>query len=92
MAETPDIKITIDQDALREQVAEPIRTVMREASMRLRMAADELDGGAWWREHQAFMDDQIAKARAEGRAESADPCPVCGRRHPGTGTPGVCDR
>ena len=23
---------------------------------------------------------------------SADPCPVCGRRHPGPGTPGVCDR
>ena len=23
---------------------------------------------------------------------SGDPCPVCGRRHPGPGTPGVCDR
>ncbi|WP_204359854.1 hypothetical protein [Microbacterium sp. PM5] len=73
MPETPDIKITIDQDALREQVAEPIRTVMREAAMQLRLAADDLDGGAWWREHQALVDAEIAKARAEGRAESGDP-------------------
>lgn len=30
--------------------------------------------------------------REDAYQESADPCPVCGRRHPGTGTPGVCDR
>lgn len=50
MAEQPNITITIDEDALRRQVADVVDEGMREAAAALRRAADGLDGGAFWRE------------------------------------------
>lgn len=50
----------------------------------------------WW--HQCRKEsfaDHVAGCRTPanwGDAGSTDPCDVCGRRHPGPGTPGVCDR
>lgn len=67
MAETPEIKITIDQDALRQQVEDTLQGVLQEASLRLRQAADDLDGGAWWREQEVYWNRAVADALAEGR-------------------------
>lgn len=58
MAEMPKINITIDEDALREQVTTVITDAARTMAMNLRAAADALDGGAMWRdleEHQAHL-------------------------------------
>jgi hypothetical protein len=46
MAAAPDhINITIDQDALREQVQKTVNEALEQASLKLRLAADELNPG-----------------------------------------------
>ncbi len=42
MAETPDIKITIDKEALAEEIRQAVTEPMVEMAWRLRMAADAL--------------------------------------------------
>lgn len=71
MADTPEIRVTIDQDALRRQIGGSVQEVINEAAMKLRHAADALDGGAWWRDREAYMEKAIAEAREAGR-RSAD--------------------
>ena len=61
MAETPEIKITIDQDALREEVSQVLYGVLNDAAQRLRSAADQLDGGAWWRDQADFVEERVAQ-------------------------------
>ena len=43
MAEMPPIDIRIDEDALKKQVESAITDALRDASMKLRFAADALD-------------------------------------------------
>lgn len=57
----PEVKITIDQDALRAQIDEAIATALREASLKLRMAADDLDPSFWPRQ-EAYMNDERNKS------------------------------
>jgi hypothetical protein len=62
MAETPNINIQIDQDALREQIEKTIHKAFREASMRLRIAADQLDKNEW---ADNFFANQEERVKAE---------------------------
>lgn len=55
VAEMPNINIQIDQEALREQVGGVIKSELREAAMRLRFAADQLDPG-WIVEHNEMVE------------------------------------
>lgn len=78
MGDTPEIKIQIDEDALRAQVREAIGTVFNDAAIALRQAADALDGGRWWKENQEFIDNLVktevkralASAGVEGKASN----------------------
>ena len=73
MTGTPDhITITVDEEALRKQVASIIQDEKREASMALRRAADALDPD-WWREHERFQEIHYrGKFEADSRKAIAD--------------------
>lgn len=43
MADVPPLEIKIDQDAIRDQIRDGINEALREASVKLRTAADVLD-------------------------------------------------
>lgn len=43
MANVPPLEIKIDQDAIRDQIRDGINEALREASVKLRTAADALD-------------------------------------------------
>lgn len=70
MADTPEIKITIDKEALTAEVREAVEAPMVEMAWRLRGVADSLDGGEWLREHQRIMQEQYERGRRD--ALSAD--------------------
>lgn len=72
MAPIPqNITITISEDALREQVKGLINEELRFFAMRLRMAADVLDDGDFWR-HQDEMREQAYKDAFEAGKKSVD--------------------
>jgi hypothetical protein len=65
MAEMAPINITIDQDALRKQLAEVIEEATSEFASRLRFAADNLDPSFWERQNE-FRDAELERAHAAG--------------------------
>lgn len=65
MAQTPDhINITIDEDALRKQVQEVVDEALKEASLKLRLAADALNPGFM----EKVLDDNARYAVEQERA------------------------
>jgi len=73
MAETPSINIQIDEQALRDQIDKTVQGALREASMRLRFAADALDNSEWikgFEEHQEQrLRDEYERGRKDALAE-----------------------
>lgn len=70
MAEPQSIKIQIDEEALRGQVSNALQEATESAAMRLRSAADVLDGGRWITEFEAFQDERLRQEYARGRREA----------------------
>lgn len=73
MATMPDIKIQLDEEALKEQMRGALREIFDEFSIKLRMAADNLnpqfldDQGKWLREaeEQAYQRGiEVGKSQA----------------------------
>lgn len=69
MAETPPINITIDQDALREQVRAVITDELHEMAVKLHHAADALDP----RIIEDAFDSAYQQGLRDGRAEHSEP-------------------
>ncbi|MBT2484819.1 MULTISPECIES: hypothetical protein [unclassified Microbacterium] len=76
MAETPSIKIQIDEAALKEQVTKALQESMQDAAMRLRSAADALDGGRWITEFEEYqakrLRDEFERGRRDALAENRE--------------------
>ena len=72
MAEMPPIQITIDQEHLKASIETTIADAMKEGAFSLRRAADELDGGEWWRERERYQAEEIAKAEAAAYQRGRD--------------------
>ncbi|VHM07300.1 Uncharacterised protein [Streptococcus pyogenes] len=70
MAETPSIKIQIDEATLKEQVGKALQESMQDAAMRLRSAADALDGGRWIGDFEAFQAQRLREEYQRGRADA----------------------
>ncbi|WP_067198897.1 hypothetical protein [Microbacterium sp. XT11] len=67
MAESPSINIQIDEQALRDQIDKTVQDAFREASMRLRLAADALDGGEWIRGFEEHQEQRLRDEYERGR-------------------------
>lgn len=65
MAETTEIKITLDKEALATQVRQAVEGPMVEMAWRLRQAADALDGGAWLRDNEEFLQSEYERGRRD---------------------------
>lgn len=70
MAEPQSIKIQIDEEALRQQVETSLQEATESAAMRLRSAADVLDGGRWITEFEKFQEQRMRDEYARGRADA----------------------
>lgn len=66
MAKIPEIKIQLDEDGIKAQLQESIGSQFRDFSMRLRVAADDLDGGKWWDEHREYIEAEYDRGYQDG--------------------------
>lgn len=72
MPNVPPLEIKIDQDAIRDQVREGITEALREASIKLRMAADAFDP-TFLDEQNKWIEDRInSKVEARLRLKEAE--------------------
>lgn len=72
MAQIPEIKIQLDEDGIKAQLQESIGSQFRDFSMRLRMAADALDGGHWWQEHEKFIKSEYDRGFEAGKKAASE--------------------
>lgn len=70
MAETPSINIQIDEKALRDQVERTVQAALRDASMRLRFAADALDNREWIKEFEEHQEQRLRDEYTRGRMDA----------------------
>lgn len=66
MANIPEVKIQIDQSALRQQIHDVISEQFLQFSWRLRAAADALDDGVWIQENSDWVADERKKEYKRG--------------------------
>lgn len=72
MAEVPPLEIKIDQEAIRAQVSEGITEALREASIKLRTAADALDP-EFLKYQDEWIEDKVnSKVEARLRLKEKD--------------------
>lgn len=69
MANIPEIKIQIDENALRTQVRDAIQAEFAEFAMRLRIASDVLDGEQFINQHEKWQADERKKEYKRGYEE-----------------------
>lgn len=70
MAETPSINIQIDEQALRDQIDRTVQDALREASMRLRVAADALDNREWIKGFEEHQEQRLRDEYERGRKDA----------------------
>lgn len=67
MAQVPEIKIQLDEEALQKQIRDAIHEEFQHFAFRLRFAADALDGGKWVGEQQQWVKSEYDRGFEAGR-------------------------
>lgn len=72
MAHMPEIKIQLDEEGIKAQIEDAIGSKFHEFSMRLRIAADALDGGQWLQESEAYIKSEYDRGFQAGKKAASE--------------------
>lgn len=72
MAHMPEIKIQLDEEGIKAQIQETIGSQFYDFATRLRVAADALDGGQWWREHENYIKSEYDRGFEAGKKAASE--------------------
>lgn len=72
MAQVPEIKIQLDEEALRQQITSVIEEQFIQFSWRLRAAADAIDAGTWVKNQEAWVKSEYERGFSAGKRAQED--------------------